>query len=136
MVFFNNFFNISSLIVKLYEKGLYGIGTARKDMKGMPEMLVKRKMKRGDFEYLHFDKVACCKWLDIHSVTMLFRKVEEMAKASTVPQRQKRSSSKKQVSCPDVIKMHNKGKGGVDLIDQRAEAYHQLLDFICAHSSA
>ena len=110
--------------MKLCERGLYGIGTARKDMKGMTEMLVKRKMTRGDFKYLYFDKVACCKWLDMHSVTMLFRNAEEMAKTSTVPQRQKRSSSKMQVSCSDVIKLHNKGKGGVDLIDQWAEAYH------------
>ena len=71
--FFYNFFNIPSLIAKLYERGLYGIGNAQKDMKGMPEMPFKRKMKRGDFEYLYFDKVACCKWLEMHSVTMLFR---------------------------------------------------------------
>ena len=90
----------------------------------MTEMLVKRKMKRGDFKYLYFDKVACCKWLDMHSVTMLFRNIEGMAKTSTFSQRQKRSSSKIQVSCPDVFKLHNKGKGGVDLTDQRAEAYH------------
>ena len=68
---------------------------------------------------------------------------------STLPQRQKRSSSKIQVSCPDFFKLHNKGKGGVDLIDQKAEAYHfdrkstirfylriffGLMDMACANS--
>ena len=45
----------------------------------------------------------------------------------TVPRRQKGSASKIQGSCPYVIKMHNKGTGGVDLTDQRAPAYHLHL---------
>ena len=36
-----------------YEKGLYGIDTARKNRKGMQEIPVDRKMKRGDFKYLY-----------------------------------------------------------------------------------
>ena len=100
-----------------------GIGTAQKDRKGILEMHVSRKMKRGDFEYLYSEKVACCKWLDRRSVTMLFSNVEEIATKSTVPCRQKGSPSKIQVPCPGVIKMSNKGMGSVDLIDQRAAAY-------------
>ena len=46
--FFYNFFNSPILIAKLYETGLYGIGTAQKDRKGMPEIPVDSKMKRGD----------------------------------------------------------------------------------------
>ena len=59
--FFDNFCNSSTLIVKLYESCLYGIGTAHKDRKGMLEMLVGRKVKRGDFKYLHPDTIARCK---------------------------------------------------------------------------
>ena len=51
MVFYS-FFNSSLRVVKLHEKGLYGISTAQKDRKGTPETPVDRKMKRGDFEYL------------------------------------------------------------------------------------
>ena len=109
--------------MKLYETGFYGIGTVGKDRKGMPEMPVDRKMKRGDFEYLYSDNVACSEWLGRRSVTMLFGYVEEMA-TSTVPHRQKVSASKIQVPCPDVIKMYSKRMGGVDLIDQRAAIYH------------
>ena len=61
MVLFDNFFNNLSLIVKLYERDLNGIDTAQKDRKGMPVMPVGRKKKRGDFEYLYSNKVACCK---------------------------------------------------------------------------
>ena len=115
----------------------------------MPEMPVDRKMKRDDFKYLYSDKVACCKWLDRRSVTMLFSKVEGMAATSTVPRRQKGLASKIQVSCLNVIKMYNKGMGVVNLTDQRAAAYHwdrqstirfylriffDLMDVACANS--
>ena len=90
----------------------------------MPEMPVDRKRRRDGFEYLYSDKVACCKWLDMRSVTMVFSNVEGMAATSTAPRRQNGSASKIQVPCPDVIKMYNKGMSGVDLTDQRAAAYH------------
>ena len=81
--------------------------------------LLTQKLKRGDFEYLCSDNLACCKWLNKYSVTMLFSHVEGMVTTSAVPRRHKGSASKIQVPYPDVIKM-----GGVDLIDQRAAAYH------------
>ena len=86
MVFFvDNFFNSPWLTVKLYERGLYGIGTAWKDRKRMPEMPFDRQIKRADFEYLYSDKIVCCKWLDRRSVAMLFSNAEGMATTSTVP---------------------------------------------------
>ena len=72
--------------MKLYERGLYGIGTAQKNRKGMRGMSVDRKMKRGDFEYLYSNKVAC-KWFDKRSVTTLVSNVEGMVTVSTVPHR-------------------------------------------------
>ena len=123
-VFFDNFFNSPSLITKLYDRGLYGVGTARKDRLGMPKMVVDRKMRRGDHNYMYSDKVACCKWFDRRSVLMLFSNIEGMSTTSTVLRRQKGSASKIKVPCPDVIKMYNQGMGGVDLIDQRTAAYH------------
>ena len=79
---------------------------------------------------LYFDKVACCKQLDRRSLTMLM-------------------NERQQVPWPDLIKMFNKGIGVVDLIDQRAVAYHldqkstirfylrkffDLMDIACANS--
>ena len=90
----------------------------------MQEMPVDIQMKRGDIEYLYSDKVACCKWFDRLSVTKLFSNDEGMATIPNVPRQQKGSASKIQVPFPNIIKVYNKGTGGVDLIDQRASAYH------------
>ena len=103
-IFFDIVFNSHSL-VRLYERGLYCIGTVRKDRKGIPEMPVDRQTMRADFKYLYSDKVACCKWFDRHSITLLFSNAEGLATTSTVPRRQKGSVSKIQVPCSDVIKM-------------------------------
>ena len=100
MVFFDNFFNSPSLTVKLYERGLYGIGTAWKDKKGMPEMPVEKKISRSHFKYLYSDKVACCKWLDRRSVTLLFSNVEGMAKISYCSPPAKRISVKNPSTLP------------------------------------
>ena len=75
-------------------------------------------------EYLYSDKVACSKWLDRCSVTILFINVERMAAASTALHRQKGLASKIQVPRPEVIKMYQKVMGGVHLIHQRAAAHH------------
>ena len=83
-----------------------------------------RKIKRDDFGYLYSNKIACCKWLDRPSVTMLFCNVKGTASKSTVLCYQKEWGSKIQVPRPEVIKMYNKWMGWVDLIGQRAAAYH------------
>ena len=100
-VFFDNFFNSLSLIVKLYEKGLYG--TARKDMKGMLEKHLDRKMKRADFGYWYSNIVARCKWLDRRSVKMLFSNVERMA-ATLLSFREKGNSGAFPRRCQNVQK--------------------------------
>ena len=77
-IFFDNFFNSPSLIIKLFEKCLYGIGAARMDRKGIPKRKPDKQMKWGDHEYQFTDKVACCKWFDGRSATMLFSNIYGM----------------------------------------------------------
>ena len=138
-VFFDNFFNRSSLIPKLYDRGLCGVATARKDRVGMPEMTLGRKMRSGDHDYMYSDKEACCKCFDRRSVLMLFSNTEGMSATSTVLRRQKGSASNIQVPCLDFIKMYNEGMGGVDLIDQRTATIiwivNQELDFTYVYFS-
>ena len=88
---FYNFFNIHPLIVKIYEL---------KDKKKMPKIPVDRKMKRDNFEYLHSNKLACCKWLDKRSVTILFSNGEGMAVTSSraSPDGKKKIQNKASVS--------------------------------------
>ena len=114
--FFSITFSIALCLSQNYDRGLYGVGTARKDRVGMPEMTADRKMRR-DHNYMYSDKRACCKWFDRRSVLMLFSNIEGISTTSTVLYRQNGSASKVQVPCPDVTKMYNQGMGGVDLID-------------------
>ena len=50
-IFFENLFNIPSLIIKLFDKSLYRICTARMGRKGMLKMKPGKQMKRGYHEY-------------------------------------------------------------------------------------
>ena len=50
-VYFNNFFNSSLLIFKLFEKGIYGTGTAQTNRKGMPNLMPDCQMKRRDTQF-------------------------------------------------------------------------------------
>ena len=56
-----------------------------------------------------------------------------------LPLRQKESASKIQVPRPDIVKIYNKGIGGVELINQKASAYNfnqnKQLDFISVYFS-
>ena len=99
--FFDNLFNSLPLIVKLYEKGLYG--TAWKDTKGMLEKPLERKMKRADFGYWYSNIVARCKWLGRRSVKVLFSNVERMA-ATLLSFREKRNSSTFPRRCQNIQK--------------------------------
>ena len=48
-VFFDNFFNSPSLIQKLHNNGLHGVGTARSDIINMPQMKKDKEMKQRDY---------------------------------------------------------------------------------------
>ena len=122
--FFYNCFNSPSLTTKLYDRGLFEVGTARKDRVGIPKMMADGKMRKAYHDYMYSDKVACCKWFDRRSALMLFSNIEGMSTRRTVLRPQKGSASKIQVPCLDVIKMYNQDMGSVDLIDQRTTASH------------
>ena len=81
-------------------------------------------MKRGDSDYQFSTNVYCCKWMGNRSVVRLFSNTEGMQTKSSVQRQIKGSAGKVNVSCPDVIKFHNNGMGGMDLLDQRTTAYH------------
>ena len=60
-LFFNNVINSPSLAETLYQHGVYGIGTVRKDRKDMPSMVLDKAMKREDHEFQYSDKAISCK---------------------------------------------------------------------------
>ncbi len=90
-LYFDNFFNSPTLIKRLYERGLYGIGTVRSNRKHMPEMLADKQMQRGDSQYHYCDSVLACKWMDNRGVLMVATAVDGFDMTSTVQRRGKGS---------------------------------------------
>ena len=122
-LFFDNFFSSPSLVETLYQRGIYGIGTVRKDRKHMPSMVLDKAMKRGDHEFQYSNKAISCKWFDNRAVHLLGSNVEGFDAVSVVSCRQKGAATKVNVSCPAMVKIYNHGMGGVDLMDQYTAAY-------------
>ena len=84
-LFFDNFFNSPSPVEKLYQRGIYGIGTIRKDRKHMPSMVPDKAMKDHEFQYS--DKAISCKWFDNRAVHLLGSNVEGFDAVSVVSRR-------------------------------------------------
>ena len=117
-IFYENFFNSPSLIIKLFDKGLYRIGTARMDRKGMSKMKPDKQMNSGDHEYQFAGEVAYYKWFDQQPVIMLFSNISGMQSTSIDQRRKKGSATKVPILCPEGIKMYNQSTGGANLVDQ------------------
>ena len=122
-LFFDNFFNSPTLVSRLFERQIYSIGTVQSNRKEMPPMKPDKEMKRGDIEVKKSKDVICCKWFDNRGVLLLATNVEGIGGNSTVQRRMKGSATKIPVDCPNIVKLYNKGMGGVDLMDQKAAAY-------------
>ena len=122
-IFFDNLFSSPTLIQTLYEDGIYGIGTVRKDRKHMPTLKADKDLKRGESQFLYHKNVMVSKWMDNRGVLMVGSAVDEFDTTSTVQRRAKGSATKETINCPNIIKLYNTGMGGVDLLDQRVAAY-------------
>ena len=70
-VYFDNFFNSPKLIEKLFQKGIYGIGTGGANRKQMPKMIDDKQMERGEREFHFSGNTMTCKWMDNRSVLLL-----------------------------------------------------------------
>ena len=122
-VYFDNFFNSPKLIEKLFQKGIYGIGTVRANRKQMPKMIDDKQMKRGDCEFLFSGNTMACKWMDNRSVLLLSSALEGMNDILSVQRRERGFKTKSSVPCPKVAKVYNSSMGTVDLMEQRTAAY-------------
>ena len=121
-LFFDNFFNSPTLIQKLHDNGLQGLGAACSNRINMSQMNKDKEMKRGDYQCKPYNHVACIKWFDNKSVMLLGSHLEEITSISTVQRRLQGSSSRIPVNCPNGIKFYNNKMGGVDLMDQLKSA--------------
>ena len=80
-------------------------------------------MERCDIDFQYDNNVVAVKWFDKCRVTMVGTGFEECNKVSTVTRRVKGQSAKIPVPWTEIIKDHNPGMGGVDLLDQKTAAY-------------
>ena len=92
-VYFDNFFNSPKLIEKLFQKGIYDIGTVRANRKQIPKMIDDKHMKRGDCEFLFSGNTMVCNWMDIRSVLLLSSALEGMNDILSVQSREKGSKT-------------------------------------------
>ena len=122
-VYFDNFFNSPMLINMLRQSGIYAVGMVRSNRKQMPKMKIDKEMKRGDVDFKYSDNILYCRWYDNKAVLPLAGNIEGMGTCSTVQRRMKGSSSKTPINCHSVVKIYNKGIGGIDLMDQKTAAY-------------
>ena len=83
------------------------------------DMAADQNMKKGDQEFLFLKNWNYCKWFDNRSATMLLSNFERTTTTSNFLRRPKDSASNVQTVCPDALKMHNQGMGGIDLVNNR-----------------
>ena len=148
-IFFDNFFTSPSLMRKLTENDLYGIGVVRQCRKLLPkkEETEKKKSKqvksknktkelvhgstfssessfdRGDSDFLvSKDGLVALRWKD-SKVVMLLTNCMDPSMMTNVERRQKGKAEKLKLPCPVIIKEYNLHMNGVNLHDQLKTCY-------------
>ena len=111
------------LVNKLYEKGLYCVGTVRKDRRNMAVMPNDSNMKRGDIEFQFSKNIAAVKWFGNCGVTLVGTALEGCDQISSVSRRAKGQGLRVTVPCPKMVKDYNSNMGSVDLLEQKTAVY-------------
>lgn len=88
------------LINKLFDKGIYAVGTLRRNKKPIVQIKIDKKMKRSVVGFKYSVKVLCCKWFNDKSVLILASNIEVMDTCTTVSGSMKSSSWKTLITCP------------------------------------
>ena len=110
-LYFDNFFKSPALIPKLFDDGIYGIGTVRPNCKTMPKLPDDKNMKRGDIHYQHFKKMICIKRKVNLGVVFLGSNNDAADDCSSVQRREKGMSSKTSFPCSQLKIVIKKWEG-------------------------
>ena len=151
-IFFDNFFTLPSLLRKLTDNSLYGIGLFNKTvscyqkLKNRQRRNLKQKKKQkkqqkpqelvygssftseesfnyGDCNCLvSKDELVALQWKD-SKVVMLLTNCMDPSKLTSVERRQKGTSERLKVPCPAIIKEYNSHMNGVDIHYQLKTSY-------------
>ena len=96
-VFFDNFFTILNLMLKLFEDGIYVTRTVRSNRKYMTTLKADKQMKRGEHDWLVCNAISATKWMDNQSVILSFN-FHNPSVAQEINRRVKGSKEKVKVS--------------------------------------
>ena len=71
-VYFNNFFTSPVLVERLFEDGIYCIGTLRTTRRGIPSGIIRNtKMNRDDARFLAQNSISVLKSMELNPVYIL-----------------------------------------------------------------
>ena len=121
-VFFDNFFTSPSLILKLFEDGVYATGTVRSNRKHMPTLKADKQMKRDEHDWLACDTISTTKWMDNRSVILLSN-YHNPSVLQEINGRGKGSKEKVKVCCPAATCVYNTYMGRKGPCDQIKVSY-------------
>jgi Transposase IS4 len=120
---YDNYFTCPELQLYLEKNGIYTVGTVRS--KRIPQCALKseadlQKLCRGlvDEKVATVDgiKISSVRWLDNKDVALLST-FAESTPVSEVTHWDRKTTSYKKVSCPDIVSVYNKHMGSVVLMD-------------------
>ncbi|UJR12827.1 hypothetical protein I4U23_005296 [Adineta vaga] len=121
-LFFDNFFTSIPLLLQLKQKKIGATGTIRTNRKLFPtELLLKEKLKRGEYKYCSYNQISVVKWQDRKPVFVATNSFDPRETETIF--RGEKDGSKQRIICPQMISKYNKFMGGVDSFDQRISCY-------------
>ena len=105
------------LVNKLFDKGIYAVGTLRRNKKQIAQIKIDKKMKRSIVGFKYSVNVLCCKWFDDKSVLILASNIEVMDTCTTVSGSMKSSSWETSITCSSLGKFYKKSMWGDNITD-------------------
>jgi len=130
-LFFDNFFTSHALVSSLTEDSLAATGTIREVRTGGANNVLvnskdmKKKGKRGDFDYCSDGTVYVVKWYDNSLVSVASNNLTH--EPVQTANRRVKGSSNVAVNQPFLIRQYNEGMGGVDLMDRLLASYRPCI---------
>lgn len=122
-VYFDNYYSSIPLVVYLATRGIYSLGTIRRNRipncKLPPENQLKKEQRGASCEYVanaNGTDVSTVVWKDNKIVTLTSNFAGELP-LQEVERFDKKANKKIKIPCPNVVKEYNRHMGGVDFLD-------------------
>ena len=117
----DNFFTTVSLAESLLQNDTYRIRTLRSNRVGSGYAVLRKKLKRDEFYWLHSSNdIKLIKWKDKRDVLIIFTKPSH---PTTLVDTGKINQANERTMKPSIVLDYNKGKQGIDLSDQLSTYY-------------